>query len=201
MNTLDCVRKAPIAKSMGMEIEIIAQKRHDAEWCGFWFKGGDGSIRCLWNEYGYEFVSQPLSYEWMHREIKKLYKLFGTLGVYTNSSCGIHIHVSKKWCSEKKAAAIWKFIKSLPIVDYEDFFGRRPNHYCTQVDGVDYDMRYRSINTTNSATTEFRMFDSAVDERWAHYCVDCVKYMVDNAYTLNVSAMTAFRDQPKYRGL
>lgn len=201
MNTLESVRKAPTNKTMGIEIECCARKSFPGSWSGFFYCGSDGSISTTgWSDHGYEFVSQPLTHEWMHRELRKLYKTFKTLDVYTNNSCGIHVHVSKKWCTDKKAAAIWAFIKSISEVDFEDLFGRLPNSYCTKRE-VRWQERYRSINTTNTHTNEFRMFASSADERWAHYCIDCVKYMVDNAYTLNISAFSAFRDQPKYRGI
>lgn len=199
MNTLHNVRKAPVAKAMGIEIELICRKEYIPDWCGFFYKGRDGSIDCLWREHGYEFVSQPLTYEWMQRELKKLYKLLDSLDYYENTTCGLHIHVSKKWFSDKKAKAVWKFIKAMPKADYVDLFGREPNYFCRNTE--DYaGCRYHAINMSNSATNEFRMFKSG-DLAWALYCVDCVKYMVDNAYTLNVSAFSAFRDQRKYRGL
>lgn len=200
MNTLESVRKAPTNKTMGIEIECCARNRFDADWCGFFYCGSDGSILTTgWSDHGYEFVSQPLTHEWMHRELRKLYKTFKTLDVYTNNSCGIHVHVSKKWCSDKKAKAIWEFIKTMPLVDFEDIFGRQPNHYCDVVGN--WGDRYIAVNSQNKHTNEFRMFKSSNDVRWALYCVDCVKYMVENAYTLNLSAFSAFRDQPKYRGI
>lgn len=199
MNTLHNIRKAPVAKAMGIEIELICRKEYTPDWCGFFYKGQDGSILCSWREHGYEFVSQPLTYEWMQRELKKLYKLLDSLDYYENTSCGIHIHVSKKWFSDKKAKAVWEFIKTLSVVDYGDLFGRQPNIYCKNVEEYS-GCRYHAINMSNTHTNEFRMFKSG-DLAWALYCVDCVKYMVDNAYTLNVSAFSAFRDQRKYRSL
>ncbi len=201
MNTLRNVRKAPVAKSMGIEIECILVKECVSDWHGFFYKGYDGSINSKnnWRDEECEFVSQPLTYEWMHRELKKLYKTLDSHEAYTNSSCGIHIHVSKLWCSDKKAKAIWEFIKTMPLVDFEDIFGRQPNHYCDVVGN--WGDRYIAVNSQNKHTNEFRMFKSSNDVRWALYCVDCVKYMVENAYTLNLSAFSAFRDQPKYRGI
>lgn len=151
MNTLHNVRKAPIAKAMGIEIELICRRKYIPDWCGFFYKGSDASIDYSWSEYGYEFVSQPLTYEWMQRELKKLYKLLDSLDYYENTSCGIHIHVSKKWFSDKKAKAVWEFIKTLPVVDYGDLFGRQPNQYC--LNREEYEgCRYHAINMSNTHT-------------------------------------------------
>ena len=199
MNTLDSVRKAPHSKTMGIEIEAVFDVRYDDDWVGFFYKGTDGSIqRPSYRQYGYEFVSQPLTYEWMHRELGKLYKKILPYGMSVNSSCGIHIHVSKAWFSDKKANAVQKFLTTLTNEEMHDLFGRRPNHYCDPLDSPK--SRYNAVNTTNATTNELRMFCSG-DLKWAKYCVDCAKYMVENAYHLNIDAFTAFQDQPKYKDI
>lgn len=164
------------------------------DYLGFFYKGHDGSILCTdWKDHGYELVSQPLTYNWMKREITKLYKRLRQHGFYSNASCGIHVHVTKKWFSDQKAKLVWKFVKALSEEDCIHFFGRSPNTYCSQ---NEYDDRYRSINTTNTHTNEFRMFKSG-DEEWAQYCIDCSKYMVENAKHLNLDAFYAFRSMYK----
>jgi hypothetical protein len=193
MNTLDSVRKPSHNKTMGIEIEcfvdavVVSHYNH----YGFFYAGADGSIDPdRWSQSGVEFVSQPLTREWMDREIKKLYARFP--GIQWNSSCGIHIHVSKKWLSEKKARAIWAFISSLSPEVYASYFGRRPNQYCAIGDHYG-SSRYNAINTQNSATIEFRMFASGGRD-WALYTVACVDYMIQNAYHLNIDAFNAFVD-------
>jgi hypothetical protein len=204
MNTLDKVRKAPHNKTMGIEIECFLDSEVDGyvsplyKHHGFFYAGDDGSLsRDRWSQEGVEFVSQPLTKEWMVREIKKLYKKFP--GLVANNSCGIHIHVSKKWLANKKAKAIWDFIKSLDRSTYADFFGRTPNDYCGTT-GLYGDSRYHVINSTNEHTIEFRMFKSG-DEKWALYTVACVEYLMQNAYHLNVDAFYAFVDAEKPRDL
>lgn len=154
---------------------------------GFWYITYDGSIEPPYGYSGREFISQPLMPQWLKKEIKKLYSKHTIL---SNRSCGIHIHVSRKWLSEKKAQAIYKFL-SENKEHCALWFGREPNGYC------DYERygttRYNAINNNNKATIEFRMFRSGNAE-WATYCVDCVEYMINNAYRLNVDAFNAFRD-------
>jgi len=110
MNTLGSVRTPPHNKTMGIEIECFISTNHDdvmGNFHGFFYAGRDGSLSSdNYVQMGVEFVSQPLTKDWMIKEIKKLYKKFPDTTV--NRSCGIHIHVSKKWLSEKKAKAIQK---------------------------------------------------------------------------------------------
>lgn len=191
MNNLSVFRTPPTHKTFGIEIEgIVARMAQyipdEGDFIGFFKTSSDGSIRAWPTGYGREFVSQPLTYEWLLKEIPKLYKK-----VYAfswNDSCGIHIHVNKQWCSKKKSRAIQKFVCSLSKEDFYSFFGRFPNNYCRQ------DVtrtRYCAVNTTREETTEFRMFRSGNAE-WAKYCVKMARYLVENAYHLNVDALEAF---------
>jgi hypothetical protein len=181
---------------MGIEIEGFLEERTPVSYGsyqGFFYVTRDGSIDAdNWNQLTVELVSMPLTPEWLKREIYKVYQKFPLMH---NSSCGIHIHVSRKWLSEKKARAIYKFIQSLNDTDICDFFGRGPNTYCRTDESWGYS-RYCAINNENKNTIEFRMFCSG-DAKWAAYCVDCVKYMIDNAYQLNVDAFNAFIDMRK----
>lgn len=193
MPSLSSFRKPPIDKTMGIEIECIYSDDANVErrkYYGFFYATSDGSIRPdRWEQHPVEWVSQPLPAEWLKKEITKLEKRFGAW-MY-NDSCGIHIHVSRKWLSMKKAQAIYSFIQSLSVDDYVDFFGRPTNGYC----GTQYPLgqtRYSAVNVENKHTVEIRVFHSG-DAEWARYCVDCVKYMVDHAYHLNVEAFSAFR--------
>lgn len=202
MNTLDSVRKAPSNKTLGIEIELFVRDSHPKadelkyRHHGFFYAGTDASLRWpgSWLHRGIEFVSQPLTHEWMKRELRKLYKMLGE-HYAVNQSCGIHVHVSKKWLSVEKATCIWKFFQTLDHMDFEYLFGRKPNDYCmlcrhSTLDGIG---RYAAINITNSATVEFRMFRSGGPE-WAAYCVDMAKYLTENARTINLGAIYAFRD-------
>jgi hypothetical protein len=186
--TLSTWRTPPGNKTLGIEIEGYKRNPQYYEYNGFFYFTRDGSL----NEpptrmYGVEMVSQPLTPCWLKKEIKKLEKK----DIWqVNDTCGIHIHVNRKWLSEKKAKKISSFLSSLSNDDWILFFGRKSNRYCTKV--WDRDSRYSAINVSNTHTIEFRMFSSG-DAQWACYCVDMAVYLIDNANHLNVHAMEAFR--------
>lgn len=190
MNTLDKVRKAPVAKCMGIEIETTigsqAYYNNIRKYHSFFYAGNDGSIDADWGMKGIEFVSQPMPYDWLKKEIAKLYKKFA---MEANSSCGIHVHVSKKWLSDKKAREIYTVVSRMVNEDLVHVFGRGINSYTNEPIGD----RYCLVNIKNKHTNEFRMFKSG-NEKWAQYCVDCAKYMVDHAHHLSIDGLLAFRD-------
>lgn len=187
------VRKPVHNKTLGIEIEGYTNKHPNYySYIGFFSVQRDGSIHKHWDSYDVEYVSQPLTPQWLKREI---YKLYSKHPWDTNTSCGIHIHASKKWVSNKKALAIYKFYCSLTTGDQKELFGRETNDYCGMCSFGS--TRYNAVNTTNSETIEFRMFASGHDV-WAAYCVDMVCYLIQNAYHLNVDAALAFRAMYKF---
>ncbi len=202
MNSLSTFRKPPTNKAMGIEIEALfpdrASLRPDArKHYGFFYVTTDGSI----NSYdhtptssvhrywvGRELVSQPLSSVWLKKEIKKINRKYPW---ESNASCGIHIHVSRKWLTEEKAKKVYAFLRSLSTDDKCQLFGRGDNDYTSTI-GTFGSSRYLAINTQNAATIEFRMFSSGSAE-WACYCVDMATYLVEHWSTLNIEAILAFR--------
>lgn len=158
---------------------------------GFFYCKTDGSIDGAWENpdtLAVEWVSQPLTAEWLKKEIARHAQKFDWI---VNDSCGIHLHVSREWLTRAKARKIYDFYNQLSEEDREYLFGRISNMYCLPSE-PDERLRYRAINLTNKATIEFRMFASG-DWKWAQYCVDCVVYMIKHANQLNTEAMLAFR--------
>lgn len=202
MQTLDKYRTPNTNKAMGIEIECLLPEYDengtylrppDYQHIGFFFAGTDGSITPEWRSRttGREFVSQPLSAPWLRKEIDKLFKKYPWS---ENHTCGVHIHVSRKWLSEKRAKAIYDFLSTLTEDDRVHLFGRSSNEYCGYTWGI---TRYSAINIEPEATIEFRVFKSGNNE-WCKYCVSMVEYLIAQAYTLNLSAIYAFRDQYKF---
>lgn len=199
MQTLSTWRTPPHDRAIGIEVECFMEKHfyyekerenNESKYFGFFFAGSDGSINIPPNSFlDKEFVSQPLTPKWLKKELTKLYKTFPT--IQWNSSCGIHLHISKGWFTNKKAEAVQKWISSLSEDEFEELFGRKPNNYCSQT--CSKNSRYRAVNITNSKTNEFRMFASG-SEKWAHFCVDMAEYLVKNAYYLNFEAVLAFKE-------
>lgn len=197
MNSLSSFRKTDTHKTMGIEIECLIDIYsptyvYPSTYIGFFYASTDESIspgRLAADFVGTEFVSQPLSPKWLIKEINRLNKKIA--GWEYNSTCGIHIHVSRKWLSSKRAKLIHKFYCQLEDSDRGLLFGRGSNNYCT-TDEWDSN-RYCAINNQNSFTIEFRMFSSG-NARWAAYCVQMVEYLIHNAKHLNFEAASAFRD-------
>lgn len=202
MQSLDNFRKPDTNKSLGIEIECYMKDSHAPlleNHHGFFYATSDGSIVApyipirervpgYFSWVGREMVSQPLPASWLKKEIQKLFKKFPW---EENITCGVHVHVSRKWLSTKKADKIVDFILSLGEGGFNDLFGRLPNEYCRL--GRDGKSRYNAVNTTNEATIEFRMFRSG-DAAWCCYCVDMVEYLIKNANQLNVDAIYAFKE-------
>jgi hypothetical protein len=201
MQSLGKFRTPNTNKSMGIEIECIFKKEFDCNYNrlypeygvhhGFFYTTTDGSIDCSHRQLGVEFVSQPLPANWLKKEILKLEKRHIKNPWFVNSTCGIHIHVSRKWLSEKKARSINAFLVGLTELDREDLFGRPSNDYCQY--GKWGTTRYNAINIENAKTFEFRVFASG-NGAWACYCVSMVEYLINNANTLNLDAIYAFRE-------
>ena len=191
MQSLSKFREPPHNKTVGIEIECLVEvgdvkyRQH----YGFFYSTSDGSIEEGWLKRGVEFVSQPLPVDMLCKQIDKLAKRFSW---EHNSSCGIHVHVSREWLSLKKAKAIYNWLKTLRDVEFENLFGRKPNYYCK----TSYELgssRYLAVNIENKNTIEFRMFASGSAD-WAKYCVKMVEYLVVNANHLNLDAALAFKD-------
>lgn len=182
MNTLDVVRKPVHSKCFGIEIECLiptAESDPRGKYYGFFFAGHDGSIRASWrnNHIGVEFVSQPLPYNMLQKELVRLGKRFPTWSV--NESCGIHVHVSRSMVSTSKLRKFAVELSRLSNSELEILFGREPNEYCSRIreeEGVPH--RYQMINFTKKATIEFRMFNSG-DLKWAQECVRRTKLMCE----------------------
>lgn len=203
MQSLEKYRTPNTNKSMGIEIECLIK-----DWDeftrdplpvpdkyahhGFFYAAGDSSIAEDLCTSAYEFVSQPLPAQWLKKEIRKLGKKWAWR---ENKSCGVHIHVSRKWLSETKAKAIYEFLNALKWGSRMDLFGRGGNEYC-QYGSAWGHSRYLPINSENKHTYEFRVFKSGNAE-WCCYCVDMVEYLINNAHHLNIDAIMAFRDQYK----
>jgi hypothetical protein len=193
MTSLCAFRKPRSSRAIGIEIECYVSSNPRGSYLGFFYAGNDESIQNPYGTYAVEFVSQPLTVPWLNKEIVRLWKKHQW---EANSTCGIHLHVSRKWCAQEKALLIYKFVEDLWInhrLMYLNTFGRAPNHYCNMEPPDKNGSRYVVINTTNKDTVEFRLFTSG-DARWAQKCVLTVDWLLTNAKHLNVDALEAFLD-------
>lgn len=171
MGSLYDVRKPPHSRTMGIELECIINDeawnvRKSGGFWQFWYFTTDGSIDVPWGHRwrGAELISQPLPYEALIKQIKRLHKKIGDW--QHNGSCGIHVHVSRHMFGADRRAEWLAFLRTLTHAQTKSLFGRGSNTYCDpRVDG-----KYCSINAEHTATYEFRMFSSG-NADWAIECV------------------------------
>lgn len=199
MQSLYSFRKPDSNKTLGIEWEMFINREKLARidgYSGFFYIARDGSIEgCYTPGYlGREIVSQPLPAAWLVSELARWVKKnnLSSSDITPNDSCGIHIHVSRKWLTIPNAEKIHNFISTMARDDLKMLFGRHPNYYC-RVGGRIGDSRYLAVNTQPTKTIEIRSFASG-DLKWAQWCVLFAEYLVVNAKHLNAEACRAFYD-------
>lgn len=171
MGSLYDVRKPPHPRTMGIELECIINDdawnvRKSGNFWQFWYFTTDGSIDVPWGEklYGTELISQPLPYEALIKQIKRLHKKIGDW--QHNESCGIHVHVSRKMWPELRLIELKHNLCLMTDAELTRLFGRGRNSY----NAPENYGKYASINMEHSATWEFRVFSSG-NAAWACECV------------------------------
>lgn len=207
-------RKPDTNRAMGIELECCME-RLPGRRIGFFVGKEDVSIQPsnVHRAADVEWASQPLPKAWLKKELERLVfkcshrrweygsiwhrpELFGPPNGWdtlweSNDTCGIHVHVSRKWMTKKKANIIQEWYASIGGDAQKQLFGRQSNYYCAAE--AEIGSRYNAINQTNKETIEFRMFASG-NVKWAQYCLDMVDYLITNANTLNLDAALAFRE-------
>jgi len=129
---------------------------------------------------GTEIVSHPMTYKWMQTNKNKWNKVLRLrkkgLRSYTTNTCGIHIHLTKSWFSEKHLYKFMKMIYHFPsftklisqrrlnrlrewasIEDTEDLRKKAKDKH--------FYKRYTAVNLSNSNTIELRIFRGTLCER------------------------------------
>lgn len=192
MDSLNTTRKLATIYSMGIEWEIAnlpSYIKRDT-YLGFFYVVTDTSIRE--GRFSREFVSQPLPPSWLHKEVDKLAKKI--VGGESNPSCGIHVHINREWCPEKRATRIAKTLSTFHDAQMLLLFGRVPNRYC--VNAPPRGSRYSQVNITNDKTIEFRGFASCdVGDSWIHWCIDFIQFLVRTKGRFTYADCTLFRNQ------
>jgi len=181
MGSISIVRKPPHAKTFGMELEcyIPGDKSADEiirkQWHGFWEATEDASI---WG--GVEFVSQPMPYDMLVKQINWLNKKFPWT---VTTKCGLHIHVSRKYWSEKREKEFSHFLSTYSYTArLIRWFGRSTNYADV---GASREDKFRAINVLHDHTYEFRVW-KAGDLAWTLEALRRTRAIVEHqgAYTL-----------------
>lgn len=181
---------------IGLEIEMehVSEIEKDK---GFWYVKSDGSLDC---ETGAELVTHPFSYEYwkeagraiLKRELDSLAD--NGARSWTQSNCGLHIHVSKNaWNSKLHVAKTVEFLRrneglTLLLSRRKDRqalyaysgldFGNKSAKIAK--DGFQCD-RYCALNIRNRATNEFRIFKGTMNMESIDAYIETVRSII--AYT------------------
>lgn len=132
----------------------------------------DGSIP----EYGFELISTPHTLDEYKNDIQTWTNILALLkkwGLHSPSSCGLHIHASKRFMDSYGWNLVGWFVNSNRAA-FESLARRGGNNYARYYDydsyrkfcrNIEYDMdRYSAVNYHSSQhTIEFRMFASTTN--------------------------------------
>lgn len=165
MGSISVCRKPPHAKTFGVELEcyptpetlrsLEALERAGKNHLGFWEVTLDGSL----GYDGREFVSQPMPYDMMVKQIKKIHQALG--GWTVRRECGLHIHVSRKMWSDKRRATFDDFLYYVASAnDFVKWFGRESRYARAMPADCGEDDKFRAINLLHPATYEFRVWNA-----------------------------------------
>jgi len=180
----------------GLEIEIEAHKGGATRMLGaqkvrelmgqFGWVMHDGSLKGekangTGGEYGFEFVTHPFTFQWLHENWWRFEELFKWLSIngyrsWEGGRCGIHIHVSRKPMTEAHQMKFIRFIygytnlmmcigqrgytdrnlakfSSFDVEDRNKLLSKVRNYHNPGANG-----HYTAVNTMKRATIEGRWF-------------------------------------------
>lgn len=183
-----------IRNTTSRKIEECAELANDALGHGdLGYLKYDGSLR-----YGFEIVTHPMSYPYfVERFPWEMLRKLREEGGYTNSHCGIHVHVSRagfkgeshqyKWLAwwHRSKDEVTAFARRDPE-DYASFNQRERQNVKQYAKGRRYGSRwsaerYSAVNVTPPNTYEVRVFRSTLDKIKAQACLGLVDSSVKYA--------------------
>lgn len=148
----------------------------------------DGSIKPK----GFEIVSAPATIDFH----KKIWDVFFTYAkkrkcFVINSTCGMHVHVSRRALSNDDIELICYFIYNRDNYDIVKLIaGRQSNFFCDFKHNCGNDIKYTAINRLPSNTIEFRIFKATLDKlsfyKNIEFC-DCLINFVKNKHKFQVN--------------
>lgn len=213
----------------GMELELefrdsdnvgsAVKAAHEAELC----LSSDGSL-----DDGGEFKTPPCTYKYIMPLIEKVCTIAEENDMHDESTCGLHIHVSRAAMSDLSIAKVVGFMNNPAnrrfIVrlagresDYARFTEYNPyKMYCNaqrydrRFSGdkkhIFYDEKYAAVNTRHPHTIEFRIFKSSTDPVELKRNLQFVKTLCEFAksctslrQTTHSSAYLEYVNQPMVR--
>lgn len=151
---------------MGVELEVLASKEAALK-----IRGLDPSRSYLKSDSsiageGFEIVTHPLSLDEQTAYWKSVIRHVGS-ELSHNSSCGMHVHVSRAPLTQLQIGKILVFLNNPANDSWIDLVaGRSSNRYCQRKkksieDVGNQSSRYEALNLMNNETIEFRLFASS----------------------------------------
>jgi len=122
MGSIYAIRKAPHAKTFGMELECYPSNNPNLQhWnkgrrLGFWEATYDESLR----DDGIEWVCQPMPYTMLIKQLNRLHKQLN--GWLVDHRCGLHIHVSRAYWSSSREEKFSQFLRDANSVEIKELF-------------------------------------------------------------------------------
>lgn len=172
MGSISVCRKPPHAKTFGVELECYPTPSHkttnilrdfargNKRHVGFWEITTDGSL----GYGGFEFVSQPMPYDMMIKQIKKIHQTLG--GWTTRDDCGLHIHVSRQMWGIMHRQEFDNFLYNSSFSWMRKLWFGRDSSYAPVCGAKERTWgKYRAINLCHPHTYEFRVW-KAGDLEW-----------------------------------
>lgn len=153
---------------MGVELEILYSTKLDVE--SLYSYNNEGKLALLKEDssiegLGFEIVTAAMSLDVQLDYWEGLIEQFGK-ELTPHSSCGMHVHISRKPLSQLQIGKILVFLNE-PANDWyiDQIAGRTANDYCERSPKKLEDVncptsRYEALNLTNDSTIEFRLFSS-----------------------------------------
>ena len=156
----------------------------------------DGSL-----ENGFEIVTHPCTLGYHKKEFpwKDIKSALDKWDCEADSTCGLHIHVSKRIYSELDLIKLALFIFNSSNRDYIKLIARRGfNDYARRKELSEYkkkDLRYsqsrfEAINFTNEKTVEFRMFRGTTEHEVVVSSIEFVDSMTDFIKNNSISTVS-----------
>lgn len=151
---------------IGVELEVLAGKetarKLDSMALGRSYLKSDSSIRGE----GFEVVTHPMS---LDEQLAYWQAVVHHVGAELshNSSCGMHVHISRKPLSQLQIGKVLVFLNNPTNDSWIDLVaGRSSNSYCERKkksieDVGNQSSRYEALNLLNNETIEFRLFASS----------------------------------------
>jgi len=183
--------------TFGMEIEIDGRGEDSGH-----YRTIRGDLKEVYAKHdgslndGFELVTQPMTYDYLYNQfdLKGLCKRAMNIGyrAHDTSTCGLHIHVSRKQLSDKAIANMVVIVNK----NYKDFvkFSRRVCNldYCRSITIRDYDDtpvkilgkdenkdKYLAVNLLHANSIEIRIFRGTLNYKTILASVQLVKNLTE----------------------